>query len=131
MLGVGRASLPLGSHVLDLDASNSGFLRNSFRVLDGGILGLILLHLLMHDGLRLLDDLLQEHDCTPPGAHAIDETEVYVFKTVSPGELEEGQDFEELRGVKVLCGGDDVDHLVELIFLVSLYSTGNITSEVD
>lgn len=87
VLGVERVNLPLGGHVLDLDASDSGFLCNGFRVLDGGVLGLILPHLLMHDGLCFLDDLLQEYNCTPPGAHSMDETEVYVFKTVSPREL--------------------------------------------
>lgn len=131
VLGVERVSLPLGGHVLNLDAGDGVFLRNVFGVLDCGVLGLILLHLLMHDGLRFLDDLLQEHNCTLPGTHSMDETKVYVFKTVSPRELQELQDFEELCGVKVLRGGDDIDHLVEFVFLVSLYSTGNVASEVD
>jgi len=61
----------------------------------------------------------------------MDETKVYVFETVSPGELQELENFEELSGVEILCRGYDVDHLVELILFVPLYGTGDITREVD
>lgn len=124
-------NVPLSGHVLDLDTSNGSFLRHSLGILNSGILDFVLPHLFMHDGLGFLDDLLQEHDCTLSGAHAVDKAEVYEFETVSPGELQKLENFEELGRVKILCGGDDVDHPVELILFVSLYGTSDVTSEVD
>lgn len=127
----GWVNVPLGGHVLDLDTSDGGFLRNGLGILNSGIFGFVLLHLFMHDGLGLLDDLVQEHNCTLSGAHAVNETEVYVLEAVGPGELQELENFEELGCVEILCGGDDVDHLVELILVVSLNGASDITGEVD
>ena len=126
-----QANVPLGGHVLDLDTSNSSFLRDGLGILNSGILDFVLPHLFMHDGLGLFDDLVQEHNGTLSGAHAVNKTEVYVFEAVGPGELQEFENLEELGCVKVLCGGDDVDHLVELVFVVSLDGTSDITGEID
>ena len=122
--------IPLGSHILNLDTSDSSFLSNSFRILDGGILGFVLFHLFMHDGLRLLDDLLQEDNCTLSGTHSVNKTKINVLETVSPREAQELEDFEKLCRVKILCRGDNVYHLVELILFVSLYGACDVTSEV-
>ena len=126
-----RVNIPFGGHVLNLDASDSGLSCNSFRIINSSILDFVLLHLFMHDGLGFLDDLLQEHDCTLSGAHAMNKAKVHVFETVCPRELQEFKNFEELCRVKILCRGDDVDHLIELILFVSLYGAGDVTSEVD
>jgi len=125
-----RVNAPLGGHVLDFDTSNSSFLRDGLGILNGGILGFVLHHLFMHFSLGLLDNLVQEHDTTLSGAHAVDKAEVHVLETVGPRELQKLEDFEELGCVKILCRGDDVDHFVELIFVVSLDGTGDITGEV-
>jgi len=125
-----RVNVPLGGHVLDLDTSNSSFLRNGLRILNSGILGFILPHLFVHDGLGLLDNLVQEYDITLSGAHAVDKTEVHVFEAVGPREFQKLENLEELGCVKILCRCDDVDHLVELILVVSLDGTSDITGEV-
>ena len=131
MLNHGEATIPLGSHVLDFNTSDSSFLGNSLRIFNSGILDFVLLHLFMHDRLGLLYDLLQEYNCTLSGAHAMNQTEVNVFKVVSPGILQELENFEKLGCMKILCRGDDVNHLVEFILVVSLYGARNVTSEVD
>ena len=122
---------PLGSHILDLDTGNSIFLGNSLRIFDSGILGFVLLHLFMHHRLGLLDDLLQEDNRTLPCAHPMNKAEVNVFKAVGPVEAQEIENFEKLGCMQILCRGDDIDHLVELILVVSLYSARDVTSEVD
>ena len=126
-----RVNVPLGGHVLDLDTSNGSFLRNGLGILNGGILGLVLPHLFMHDGLGLLDDLVQEYDCTLSGAHTVDKTEIHVFEAVGPREFQELESLEELGCVKILRRSDDVYHLVELVLVVSLNCTSDIAGEVD
>jgi len=131
VLGDGRVNVPLGGHVLDLDTSDGSFLRNSLGILDSGVLDFVLLHLFMHDGLGLFDDLIQENNGALSGAHAVDKAEVHVFEAVGPGEFQKLEDLEELGCVEILRRGDDVDHLVELILVVSLDCTSDITGKVD
>lgn len=85
----------------------------------------------MHDRCRLRNDLVQEHCCALPGGHPQDEAVVDVLQTVCPGELHEFKDLKELGDVEVLLGGDDVYHLVEVVFFVSLDGASDISGEVD
>ena len=85
----------------------------------------------MHDRRGLADDLVEEDDGTLTSTHAKHETVVDVLKAVRPVIAHQLQDLEELGKVQVLLGSDNVDHLVELVLVVSLDRSADITGEVD
>jgi len=58
-------------------------------------------------------------------------TKVDMLQSVSPFVAHQIEHLEQLPVVQILLGGDDVDHLVKLVLVVSLSSTGDISSDVD
>ena len=97
-----RENVPFRSHVLDLHARNADFLRDRFGVLDRIVLFFVLSHLLVHDGSSLLDDLVQEDNCTSSRAHTLDQAVIDVLEVFRPREVHELEDFEELGEMQVL-----------------------------
>lgn len=59
------------------------------------------------------------------------EVDVLQPAILSPRVSHQLQDFEELGEVQVLLGGDDVDHLVEPVGLVSFFGGTDISGDVD
>ena len=58
-------------------------------------------------------------------------TKVDVFQSVGPFVTHQIKHLEQLSVVQVLLGGHDVDHLVELVLVVSLSGTSNVSGDVD
>lgn len=86
----------------------------------------------MHLVGNVTEDVVKELDGALAGGHTKDETEVDVLALV--GNIlvaEELDDLEELPQVEILSGGDDVDHLVEVILLVTAEELRDITGEVE
>ena len=86
----------------------------------------------MHLVGNVTENVVKELDGALTGRHAKDETEVDVLALVGNVLVaEELDDLEELPQVEVLSGGDNVDHLVEVVLLVAAEELGNITGEVE
>jgi hypothetical protein len=54
-----------------------------------------------------------------------------VLQSVCPLVAQKFEHLEELLTMEILLGGNDVDHLVKLVFLVSLEGLAEISGDVD
>lgn len=85
----------------------------------------------MHLVTDIAQDVIQELDGTLTGTHTTDHTEVDVLAAASQVLVaHELSDLEQLSCVKVLLGGNDVDHLVKMELLVTLDDSTDITGQV-
>ncbi|KAH3686596.1 hypothetical protein WICPIJ_002440 [Wickerhamomyces pijperi] len=121
----------LGLHILDHDGGDTNVVGNLFWVLDLSVLVLVLLHDLVHLVSGFFQDLVQENNGTLTSRHTLHHTEVDVQQLGGPVVAHLLQDFKELGGVQVLLGGNDVDHLVEGVGLVTLDSFTDVSGQVD
>lgn len=80
-------------------------------------------HLLEHDFLGLVQHVLQEDDGALTRAHALHHTEVNVLALVDPIVLHQLEQLEHLTEVQVLLSSDDVEHLVEVVLVVTRSSS--------
>lgn len=124
--------LPLASHVLNHNGGDTKSIGNLLGVLDLSVLDLVGLHDLVHLVTNIPQDVVQELNGTLAGTHTVDHTEVDVLATVSQV-LASGQlsDLEELSKVEILLGSNNVDHLIELVGLVTLSNGANVTGQVE
>jgi hypothetical protein len=121
---------PFRLHVLDFDSRDADLSTCAFRILDGRVFLLILFHLLMHYFRCFSDDIVEEDGSTLPSTHPQNKTITDVLQTVGPWIPEEFDDFDELSKMKILLGGDYVDHFVGFVRVVSLNSPANITRKI-
>jgi hypothetical protein len=102
-----RLNEPFGGHILNFNASNSDLQTRRVRILNSRILIFFLLHLLVHHGGRLLDDVVEENCGSFASAHSLNRPEVDVQEILNPREARELEDFEGSGDVEVLGAADD------------------------
>lgn len=81
----------------------------------------------MHCISRLFDYLIEKYRRSLASAHSKNHSIADVFKVLCPGCIHELKDFEQLLKMEDLFGTDDVDHLVEIVFLVSMERCANVS----
>lgn len=79
-----RTNAPLRRHVLNLDRRDSEDIARLLRVVDGSVLDLVRLHLLVHDVLALVEDLVEEDGRALASRHSEDHSERDVLKALAP-----------------------------------------------
>lgn len=124
--------VPLSGHVLNHDGGHTQDVSSALRVGDLLVLLGVLLHDFVHLVTDILEDVVQELDSTLTGAHTAHHTEVDVL--AAAGQIlvaHEFSDLEQLSQVEVLLSGNDVDHLVKLVGLLTLEDGTNITGQVE
>src|SRR4051812_26719975 len=126
-----RFHIPLAGHVLHHDGSDAESIGSLHGVLDLRVLDFVLLHDFVHLFANVLEDIVEELDCSLSGTHSADHSEVDVLATRGKVLVaHELGDLEKLSEMQILLGGNNVDHLVKVVLLVTLGDSTDITGQV-
>lgn len=120
----------LGGQVSNNHGGQANSVGGLLGVLNLGKLLRVLLHHIHHGLLGLLEDIGEENDSSLTSGHSLHHTKVDVLNLVGVLLASEVEDLEELLEVEILLHGDDVEHLLEVIFAVTRCGSGNITGNV-
>jgi len=80
---------------------------------------------------NIVQNVVQELNCSLTGRHALHHTEVDMLATASQILVaRQLGDLEELSKMQILLGGDNVNHLVKVVLFITLEDSTNITGQI-